>query len=121
LSRLDAAVLIIPSKTGFSGLHIKKEDFTLVKPASLEEIPDYQAQIKEIHHRFCDKCGTHVVGHGYYTIQGQKTDFFSLNIMTLDQPQEGLDLSKFKMTYWDGLNNNWAAGQREVPWPGGPV
>jgi hypothetical protein len=100
---------------------MKKEELTFVSPGSLEEIPEYQSQNKDIHHRFCNKCGVQILGHGFYKFGGNKTDFFTLNILSLDQPQEGLDLSKLKMLYWDGLNNNWAAGQKEEPWAGGTV
>ena|ERR1700760_661038 len=111
---------MIYSKSGFTGLSMEKEDFTLISPGSLEEIADYQARLDSIHHRFCNKCGAQIVGHGFYEFGGGKTDFFSLNILTLDQPQEGLDLSNLKMVYWDGLNNNWTAGKKDVPWAGGP-
>lgn len=55
------------------------------------------------------------------TEEGQVVHFFSVNIVTLDQPQEGLDLSVFKIEYWDGRNNNWQAGKKESPWSGGIV
>jgi hypothetical protein len=53
--------------------------------------------------------------------EGEIVDFFSINLGTLDQPQEGLDLSLFKMEYYDGRNNNWMGGRREAPWSGGLV
>ena len=100
---------------------MKSEDFKLITPGSLEEIADYQYRLDHIHHRFCNKCGGQIVGHGYYEFNGQKTDFFSVNILTLDQPQEGLDLSKWKIQYWDGLNNNWQGGKKDEPWAGGAL
>ena len=48
-------------------------------------------------------------------------DFFALNLVTLDQPQEGLDLSVFRIQYWDGRRDNWKSGCKEEPWPGGIV
>lgn len=52
---------------------------------------------------------------------GQEVVFFAINLVTLDQPQEGLDLSTYKMEYCDGRNDNWMAGMQEHPWPGGVV
>ena len=48
-------------------------------------------------------------------------DFFALNLVTVDQPQEGLDLSVFGVQYWDGRRDNWKSGCKEEPWPGGIV
>ena len=53
--------------------------------------------------------------------EGEVVEFFSVNLVTLDQPQEGLDLSVFRIEYWDGRNDNWMAGKSDVPWPGGIV
>lgn len=57
-------------------------------------------------------------------VNGEKAsmvDFFALNLVTLDQPQEGLDLSVFRIQYWDGRRDLWMNGCKEVPWPGGIV
>lgn len=40
---------------------------------------------------------------GYYEHGGQRTDFFKVNLLTIDQPQQGLDLRDFEITYVDGL------------------
>ena len=53
--------------------------------------------------------------------EGEKVHFFAINVGTLDQPQEGLDMSVFRMEYWDGRNDNWMGGPRDVPWVGGLV
>ena len=58
---------------------------------------------------------------GTYEFQGQTFRPFTVNLCTADQPQEGLELSKVKLRYWDGLNNNFAAGAKDEPWPGGLV
>jgi hypothetical protein len=42
-----------------------------------------------------------------------------VNIVTLDQPQEGLELSEWKIRYCDGLHDNQMAGLRDGPWSGG--
>lgn len=54
-------------------------------------------------------------------LQGQTFRFFVVNLCTADQPQEGLELSKVKLRYWDGLNDNFAAGPKDEPWLGGLV
>lgn len=52
---------------------------------------------------------------------GQVVEFFGINIVTVDQPQEGIDLSVFRIEYWDGRHDNWMAGKKDTPWPGGIV
>lgn len=56
---------------------------------------------------------------GEYEAFGEKHDAFTINLLTLDQPQEDLDLSKFKIGYCDGKHDNWMAGLRDTPWPEG--
>lgn len=51
--------------------------------------------------------------------EGKRVDAFMINLATIDQPQEGVDLSETKVKYWDGLRDNFAEGLREVPWPNG--
>lgn len=58
---------------------------------------------------------------GKYEYEGTVVDFFGINILTLDQPQEGLDLSQWKIMYYDGRNDNWKGGMKDVPWPGGCI
>lgn len=48
-------------------------------------------------------------------------DFFIVNAATIDQPQEGIDLSVFKMEYWDGRSDGFGKGKKEHPWEGGLV
>jgi hypothetical protein len=108
-------------KTGFTGITIKPEDLTMISPASLDDIPDYSWRSPNIHRRFCNKCGVQIVGHGFYEHGGQKFDFFSLNAGSLDQPQEGLDLSKFKVKYASGRDDGWMKGPKEEPFSGGLI
>lgn len=108
-------------KAGFTSLSISPSAFTLVSPASKTELPDYQPKNKSVHHYFCTKCGVHVFCDGFYEYEGQKHDLFSVHLGTLDQPQDGLELSKFKIKYWDGLHDNWMGGEKEEPWSGGCV
>ncbi|OAP60271.1 hypothetical protein AYL99_05273 [Fonsecaea erecta] len=109
-------------KQGFTGIRLPREDFTLLSPASLSEARDYQFRSPDIHKYFCGTCGVHVCGEGKFEYPpGTMHEFFSINAVTLDQPQDGLDLSTFKMRYVDGRNDNWGAGVKDVPWPCGPV
>ncbi|KIX07135.1 uncharacterized protein Z518_05112 [Rhinocladiella mackenziei CBS 650.93] len=109
-------------KQGFTGTRLASpSDFELLSPSSLSEVKDYQIRSKDVHKHFCGNCGIHVLGRGKYEYQGVTHEFCSLNILTLDQPQDGLDLSKFKIQYWDGRNDNWQGGTKDVPWPGGCV
>ena len=110
-------------KTAFTPLKLASAaDFTLKTPASLSEVPDYQyGRSPDIHRYFCAKCGVNVFISGWYEYEGQKFEIQNVNLMTLDQPQEGLELSEWKVEYVDGRNDNWFAGQKEKPWPGGLV
>jgi hypothetical protein len=108
-------------KQGFTSLRVSSKDFTLLSPQSVSEIKDYQITSKDVHKYFCDKCGIHVYSEGKYESEGAVHEFFTINILTLDQPQEGLDLNEFKIQYWDGRNDNWYGGMKDVPWPGGCV
>jgi hypothetical protein len=110
-------------KTGWTTINVEKpSDLTLISPASIDEMQLYQGKNKDIERRICGNCGVYIVAKGSYEYEGKKVDFFTINLMTLDQPQEGLDLSKFKMSYYDGLTNNWEGGQKEnEPWSGGTI
>jgi hypothetical protein len=108
----------ICQKSGFTSLRLSgKDDFKLLSPSSLEETSDYQWQSKDIHRYFCSKCGIQVYGCGKYVLPGGKDEhFFSVNALTLDQPQDGLDLTKWTIRYWDGKNNNWMSGPKDTPY-----
>lgn len=107
-------------KTGATNLRLDSlDDFKLITPSSLSDLPDYQFRSKDVHRVFCNKCGVHVIGHGFYEFEGNKYDFVTLNLITVDQPQEGIDLSKFKISYYDGLTDNFSGGTKEAPWPNG--
>ncbi|KIW61858.1 hypothetical protein PV05_01929 [Exophiala xenobiotica] len=106
-------------KQGYTSMRLARpSDFTLLSPESASQVKDYQMRSKDVHKYFCDKCGIHVWSTGRYEFEGQTHDFMTLNILTLDQPQPGLDLSKFKIEYWDGRNDNWKAGASDTPYPG---
>lgn len=108
-------------KPGYTSLTVEPTDFELLTPSSKSELPDYQPRSKDIHRYFCNKCGVHIYGEGKYVFEGGEYKFFTVNLHSLDQPQEGLDLSLFKFEYWDGRNDNWFAGKKKVPWQGGSL
>jgi len=74
----------------------------------------------DIHKYFCGDCGIHVVAEGKFEWKGQMIEFFQINAVTLDQPQEGLDLSQWEMIYVDGRNDKFEE-VKDVPFPGGVV
>ncbi|GIZ37333.1 hypothetical protein CKM354_000078300 [Cercospora kikuchii] len=110
-------------KLGLTGHGLKNlsKDFHLISPDSKENpaLGSYAPKVKTGAKYFCKECGTHVWQEGYYEWEGQRHDFFSVNLATVDQPQDGVDLSETKIRYEDGLHDNWAAGSREKPWPNG--
>jgi len=110
-------------KMGFTNIRVADPaaDFQLQTPAALAELPSYSYRTKDVRRYFCDKCGVHVVGAGSYEFQGQVHHFFSVNLHTLDQPQDGLDLSTFTYTYVDGLRDNWMAAPKSTPYPNGSL
>ena len=121
-------------KLGFTGIQLPhgRESFKLVTPARLDDegIVNYADKTGQLHRWHCGKCGVTVCAGGKYTMpategeageDGKVIDFFGINIVTLDQPQEGLDLSIFRIEYWDGRHDNWMAGKQDTPWPGGIV
>jgi hypothetical protein len=98
-----------------------EENFTLLSPSSRSEMGDYAPNVKSVHRYFCKECGAHVFMEGYYEVQGNKHDLFMVNACTIDQPQDGVDLSKMKIMYFDMLTNNMTGGLKEQPWPHGLI
>lgn len=108
-------------KAGLLGFEIPGTSFKLISPASKSEMGDYSPKGPPIHRYFCTQCGSHVLREGWYEYEGQKIDFCGLNLVTLDQPQDGLELSDFKVDYWDGKHDNWMAGKGKTPFKAGVV
>lgn len=105
-------------KTNRLSLSVTPEQFKLVSPSSFEDLADYTFGSKSQHHYFCKACGIHCVGKGSYVWEGKEVHNMSINAVTLDEDQ-GIDLRAFKVTYWDGRENNWGAGAQNEPYPGG--
>jgi len=106
-------------KRGVVLYSISSSNFRLISPKDKSEMSSYEPKGPEMHRWFCGKCGCHVYTEGEYEAFGAKHDAFSINLLTLDQPQDGLDLSKFKVGYIDGKHDNWMAGLQDTPWPEG--
>ncbi|KAK2761367.1 hypothetical protein FQN54_001889 [Arachnomyces sp. PD_36] len=97
------------------------DDFQLLSPSSFDDMAHYQSTKRpnDVHRYFCGKCGVHVACRAKFEYQGQVHDIFNMNLVTIDQPQEGIELSKWKIQYYDGRTDNFSAGTRDVPWPSG--
>ena len=74
---------------------------------------------KCLHRYFCKICGVHVWMEGFYESNGKRNNLFVVNLSSVDQPQDGVDLSQVKLSYFDLLNDNFAGSLKEKPWPYG--
>ncbi|TMQ10523.1 MAG: GFA family protein [Deltaproteobacteria bacterium] len=83
--------------------------FTLVSGA--DSLSTYEWGGKTAQRKFCKHCGVHCFAFGHLDVLGG--DYVAIHLNTLDD----FDLSKAKLSYWDGRNNNWQGGQRPTPWP----
>lgn len=121
-------------RLGHDPVHVSPGDFHLKTPCSTAECIDESNKhgdrlgvltfktSPDMHRYFCDVCGTTFLSAGVYHHNGRKYDLFAFNAKTLDQPQEGLDLSEFKYRYVDGLNDAFDKGTKDDgPWPHGSV
>lgn len=109
-------------KGAITGFDITPSSFKLISPASKSEMGDYNPKKDENFHRyFCKECGTHILREGVYEFEGQNMDACALNLNSLDQPQEGLDLSDVKVEYYDGKHDNWMAGKQTKPYKEGLI
>ncbi|RPB29301.1 hypothetical protein L211DRAFT_746714, partial [Terfezia boudieri ATCC MYA-4762] len=100
LSRCNCTIC---HKKGYLSIQPKDVNtFTLVSPASLEEVGNYKYGSLSINHRFCKNCGTSVFGRGWVEEAGG--DMLMVNACTLDN----VDMSKTKVKkYWDGRAEKW--------------
>jgi len=105
-----------------------ESDFKLLSPDSKDKVATYAPEteatkngIGEIQRYFCSTCGVHVWVQGWYKANGQTFDPASLNLATIDQPQEGIDLSQVKIQYVDLLHNNPLGAPQSEPYPGGLI
>jgi hypothetical protein len=108
-------------KIGYTALSLDEQDFALITPLLVSELADYQWRTKQSHRYFCNRCGVHVYGKAEYEEDGKVIKHFGINLVTLDQPQEGLNLSNFKIRYYSGRNDAFHLGLKDTPYPGGCI
>ncbi|KAK4445141.1 hypothetical protein QBC34DRAFT_441880 [Podospora aff. communis PSN243] len=96
----------------------KDEDFTLLSPSSMDEVPKHQFGQNRQNHCFCRVCGVFCFAYGRVEIQGKGVDLFSFNALTLE-PGQDWDLRGLKLEYWDGRRDAFAEGPKEEPGEGG--
>ncbi|PPJ56030.1 hypothetical protein CBER1_03399 [Cercospora berteroae] len=108
-------------KLGMSNYYLNdpSTNWKLLEPSNKSDLAKYPPNAKNGSKYFCRDCGTHVYQEARYPMGDQMVDLFTVNALTIDQPQEGLDLSETKIEYVDMLHDNFMAGTRDVPWPGG--
>jgi hypothetical protein len=53
--------------------------------------------------------------------EGKVMPVCAVNLGTLDVPQEGLDLGRVQMRYFDMAHDNVKGGLRNEPWEGGLI
>ena len=109
-------------KMGWTGLEVKPEHFKLISPSRMDEMTSYATpRATHAFRRFCPTCGVLVLTDGYYEWEGTKIDLFLVNLGSLDQPQEGLELNEWSIAYWDGRTDGFTKGKQDRPWKGGLV
>ncbi|KAF2157633.1 hypothetical protein K461DRAFT_264511 [Myriangium duriaei CBS 260.36] len=119
-------------KRGVNVLRAPREEFEMIAPCNNEQlfnskhgeyVGNYIRKDTSPHlsRFFCDECGSPFAINGYYMHGDKKIDYFSVDPKTLDQPQEGLELSTFVGEYIDGLHNAYAETRTDRPYPGGIV
>ncbi|KKZ67301.1 hypothetical protein EMCG_07020 [[Emmonsia] crescens] len=92
----------------------KREDITLLSPASMDELTEYTFGRKMAHHYFCKTCGVPCFTFGSYG----DVQFWAINGLTIDTDQ-GIEWSTTRLQYWDGENDGWSKGSRSEPYPHG--
>ncbi|KZW02418.1 glutathione-dependent formaldehyde-activating [Exidia glandulosa HHB12029] len=103
-------------KRGYLTYHTSPaHEFTLVK--GKDALKDYQFASHNVHHTFCGTCGVACFFRSGSWTGGGGQEMTSVNLLTIDAGQ-GLDLTKFKITYFNGANG-WEGGGKDTPWPGG--
>jgi len=104
------------TKTGFTSYQTPKSNFKLLTPASFAELTNYQPNMKTMNRYSCPTCSVQIALDGTYPLPGGKEHVhFSINAATLDQPQEGLELTGTKIVYVNGREDKWTDGLTDAP------
>ncbi|KAF2151144.1 hypothetical protein K461DRAFT_279928 [Myriangium duriaei CBS 260.36] len=114
----------ICQKRGWVTLRADEKDFHMQTPCTTEQlftskpgqyVGNYVRESSPHMSRFfCDVCGCQFAMQGYFLIGEHRIDFFAVDPKTLDQPQEGLDVSTFKVQYYDGIKNDFMNKSSQV-------
>ncbi|EME83484.1 uncharacterized protein MYCFIDRAFT_81662 [Pseudocercospora fijiensis CIRAD86] len=99
-----------------------KADFTLLteSTAPRSSLGNYQPRVKSLSRFFCQDCGAHVWMEGYFEHEGMKFDVFAVNLASVDQPQDGIDLKDVKIKYFGELEAKGKGMEtRDEPWEHG--
>lgn len=118
------------TKEGFDKIEINdKSQFKLQTPCTSEEafgskhgqylgvyITKNEPGMKRF---FCDVCGSSIMKQGTIESEGQTYELFGINLKTIDQPQEGLDFSKFGFQYLNALKDDHENARMDGPFPNG--
>ena len=109
-------------KMGVATLSVAESDFKLLTPSSTSDaqVGDYVWRNKKCHRYFCKSCGVQVWSTGAYELEGKTHEFFIVNALTLE-PSDEIDLSKWKIKYFNGAEDAWFDGTKDVPHKGGCV
>lgn len=82
----------------------------LSPPEARADLQDYVFDRGNVHHWLCPKCGIKCFLEGCLTYQGQEIKFTRINVLTLDEKEDGSpleDLRQLKPLYWDGKSISW--------------
>lgn len=95
-------------------------DFTLLteSTAPRSALGNYQPRVKSLARYFCQDCGAHVWMEGYFEHEGKKFEIFAVNLASVDQPQEGINLKDVKIRYFGELEGK-PFEMRDEPWEHG--
>lgn len=96
-------------RTAATSAIVKPAEFKLLSEQSALSSYQWGAQISTRY--FCKTCGVHCFAYGHLEQLGG--DYVSVNLNCID----AIDATTIPLVYWDGQNNNWAAGPRQTPWP----
>ncbi|KAL3426897.1 hypothetical protein PVAG01_00406 [Phlyctema vagabunda] len=97
--------------------------FKLLTPArGMEALTDYTFNSKQIHYRFCPKCGVRCFLNGFFEVAGQRVEIWRINVLTLDQTAGGgslPELKDIKVKYLPGRDDQRTRGMADQPYKGG--
>jgi hypothetical protein len=97
--------------------------FELLAPTDgIDALPDYTYHTNRVHHRFCPKCGIRCFLYGTFEIQGRETEFWRINVSTLDEREDGEplpELKDIKTKYYSGRDGQFSKGLAEEPFERG--